>query len=109
MSCDDDVDGFSDDADDVNENSDGRDDVDVLNGFDDDVDDTADDVSGSHEDDDIENYDDNNKDVISVFFKFLSIWSFVKSSRLWDLLNIISLHILTHEAMKVAGETWQRS
>ena len=28
---------------------------------------------------------------IRVFFKFLSSWSFVKSRRLWDLVNIISL------------------
>ena len=35
----------------------------------------------------------------------------MKSRWLWNLINIISnlQHILTHEAMNIAGETWQRS
>ena len=47
----------------------------------------------------------------SIFLKFLSSQTFAKSRQLWDLINIISstYSILTHEAMKVAGETWQRS
>ena len=45
--------------------------------------------------------------ITSVFFKFLSRQSFVKSRRLWvHLLNVI---ILTREAMKVAGKIWQRT
>ena len=34
------------------------------------------------------------KSYYSIFFKFLSSWSFVKSRGLWDLINIISLTYL---------------
>ena len=39
----------------------------------------------------------------------LSCWSFLKSRRLWDLTTSSLQHILTYEAMKVAGKAWQRS
>ena len=44
-----------------------------------------------------------------VFFKFCSSRSFVKSRWLWDLITASPRYILTSEAIKVAGETWQRS